>query len=697
MICNILIVDDDSFALNLLETILTSNGYMVHPFNNGEQVLRSLMLEVPELILLDICMPGMDGFELCRRIKEVERLKEIPVIFISAASDIEDKVKAFQKGGVDYITKPFQKEEVIARVKMHIVLSQQMRNQHAVLNAIQETTLLMERNGTILVINEVGAHRLNAKPEELVGKNVYEILPPKVAQSRQEKFEQIAQSGKLGTMVDERDGQCFLSSIYPIFDGKGEVARFAVYAADVTQQSRQHAIDEMLCIINQKVMQGLPVQGVITSVCQKVVKLLQLDAVWLGRKEQGGAISVLAAEGPAMSYIELLKAKGVRWDNTPQGHGPARSAIRFEQTQTYKLDDPRFEYWANIARDNNLQSILAIPLEIHGEIYGVITLCSSKPGFFDAPILVSQLNAMVQRICITVKAAMDQQQIRLLSSALEAAGNGVIITNTQGKIKWANLAFSKLCGYSKQELLGQTPRILNSGRQSQAYYQALWTTISKGEIWSSETVERAKDGSFYTVSQTITPIVNDGKITRFIAIHDDISGQKLTQERIEYMAHYDTLTRLPNRALFYDRLRQAVSLAKRNKGGMTLLFMDLDGFKKINDTLGHHAGDLMLIEVADRLRQCVRESDSVARLGGDEFTIILNGMNKPEDVAGVAQKIIEIISLPFDLEEHQTHVGVSIGIARHAEDASNEDELMKCADQAMYEAKSAGKNTYRFG
>lgn len=186
----------------------------------------------------------------------------------------------------------------------------------------------------------------------------------------------------------------------------------------------------------------------------------------------------------------------------------------------------------------------------------------------------------------------------------------------------------------------------------------------------------------------------NGLAFRSIGTVQDITEQKLTQERIEHMAHYDTLTNLPNRALFYDRLRQALSLAKRNKNGLALLYMDLDGFKNVNDTQGHHAGDLLLKAVAERLSNCVRESDTVSRLGGDEFTIILNGMHEHEDVVAVAQKVIQAISVPFDIEGREVCIGISIGIARYTEDANNEDSLVTQADQAMYGAKSAGKNTY---
>ncbi len=475
------------------------------------------------------------------------------------------------------------------------------RNQRALINAIQETTFLMDKDGTLLVINDIGAKRMNTTPDELVGTQLLERFPPDVAASRRAKFDEIALKGKPDFFEDERPGHRFSNAIYPIADENGVVQRFAVYAAEITQQHRQKLIDDILSEINQEILQGMPLHVVLEDICQRVAAAFQLEVVWLGRKESGGAISVLAATGSATHYVDQLKVIGVRWDDTPLGRSPAGSAIRFGQPQIFKVADPRFQAWSKTALENGLQSIFAIPLVIRSEIYGVFALYSSNPALFESSELVAQLKSVGKRICIALESGMDQQQVRLLSSALESAANGVLISDPQGRIRWANPAFSKLCGYSREELLGQTPRILKSGQQSHEYYQVLWATISKGEIWSSETVERAKDGTTYTVSQTITPIFTDGELTHFIAIHEDISAQKITQERIQHMAHYDALTGLPNRALFYDRLRQSLSMAKRNNSGLALLYMDLDGFKKINDSLGHHAGDLLLMAVSERL------------------------------------------------------------------------------------------------
>lgn len=569
-------------------------------------------------------------------------------------------------------------------------------NQQALLNAIQESTFLIERNGRVLLINEVGAQRLNSTPEELVGKNVFDILPPEVAKSRRARFEHIARTGMPETYEDERAGQRFLSTNYPVRDSGGEISRFAVYAADVTKQRQIQAIEELFSAINQRVLSGAILSEVLHFICDEVARLFDLDLIWLGRKEQGGAVSIMTHAGPASEYVEGLRHLGVRWDDTPQGRGSTGTAIRSGLVQSISPDNPGFKVWRELAHEYRFQSMLAIPLLIRGEVYGAFTLYSSKSDMFSSTTR-DLLAGIATRISVALEAAMDQQQIRLLGSALAAAGNGVMITNPRGVIQWVNPAFERLSGYSKEELIGRTPRLLNSGQQSEEYYRVMWGAITKGETWSSETVERAKNGDFYIVSQTITPMLGDkGEITHYIAIHEDITVQKKTQERIAYMAHYDALTSLPNRALFFDRLGQALSLARRNRGGLSLLFLDLDGFKQVNDTMGHHAGDLLLTGVAERLCLCVRESDTVARLGGDEFTVILNETHEHHDVARIAEKIIETIAQPFDLAGEVAHIGVSIGIARYSEEASSEDGLVRNADQAMYAAKSAGKNTYRF-
>lgn len=571
------------------------------------------------------------------------------------------------------------------------------RNQRALLDAARESALLLERDGTILAINQVGAKRLHGTQNELLGKNIFDLIPPEVARVRRERLEKVAQDGLPSVLEDERNGMRMVNSVYPVVDVDGLINRVAVYSTDVTEQRLLEAIENLFSAINQQVLQGEALGNVLEFICAQVALLFNLDLAWVGHKESDGAVSVITSAGRANEYAQRLSTVGVRWDEGTQGLGPTGMAIRTEQTQTFDCNDPRFQTWAGIAHEYGLQAILSIPLTVHGEAYGAFTVYSREPSAFAEPVMVNRLVGIAGRISMALEMGMNQQQLRLLNMALASAANAVMVTDHQGRIQWANAAFSRLSGYGQDEIIGQSPQILKSGQQNKAYYQALWQTINSGEVWSSETVEKNKEGSLYTVMQTITPLTDTaGRVTNFIAIHEDITDRKRTQERISHMAQYDALTDLPNRALFYDRLRQAVSLARRDKVGLALLFLDLDRFKQVNDTLGHQIGDQLLKSVAERLRQCVRVSDTVARQGGDEFTVLLYDLRDREDIGRIAEKIIEAISRPYELDGHDVHIGVSIGIARFTADTEDEDSLMNLADKAMYISKEEGRNTYRF-
>jgi diguanylate cyclase (GGDEF)-like protein/PAS domain S-box-containing protein len=588
--------------------------------------------------------------------------------------------------------------DISDRIDAEMVQDKLERNLRALLDATQESAILMERNGTILTINQIGAKRLHGSVDEVVGKNIYDLIPPDLAKVRRERNENSLLQGEPSVQEDEREGMRLLTTFYPVVDANGEINRVALYSADVTERRLLEAIEDLFATINQRVLEDVPPEQILEFICAQVVELFQLDLAWVGRKEMDGTVTMLTASGRSLQYAQRIGISGIRWDENPLGQGPTGTAIRTGQNTVFSVNDAAFQRWSGIAQEFGIQSVLGIPLLVHGVTFGAFTMYSHVTSAFEDASVMKRLVGIASRVSMALEAAMDMQQIRLLSTALSSAANAVLVTDAQGRIQWINAAFTRLSGYSPEEAIGQTPRLLKSGQQEDVYYQTLWQSINKGEVWCSETVEKNKEGSLYTVMQTITPLTDiNGKITHFIAIHEDITEQKRTQERIKHMAHYDTLTGLPNRALFFDRLRYSLSKAKRTGNGVALLYMDLDGFKQVNDRMGHHAGDLLLIEVASRLAKCLRESDTVARLGGDEFTIVLNDVHKNEYVSAVATKIIETISVPFDLEGQQVRIGISIGVARYTDEASNEDCLIKCADQAMYEAKMSGKNTYRFG
>lgn len=587
--------------------------------------------------------------------------------------------------------------DITQRKRAEAALRQSEERGRALLNATTETAMLMDKEGTVLAINETGARRFGKRPGDMIGHNFYAMLPPDLAASRAERVNEVFSTGQSAHLQDKRDDFYFDSHIYPTLDAEGQVSQVAIYAADITEKAQLQAVDTLLHEIDQQVLRSKSLALLLHFICADMVLLFGYRFAWIGRKSADGSVTIAAWAGEAEGYHDELERIGVRWDDTPLGQGPAGTTIRSGHAQVFRFNDPSFRPWRESAERFDLRAVISTPLIIRGEVYGAFTLYSQHEHSFDAPATLQRLNNIADRICVALENALDQKQLRLLGAALSAAGNGVFITNRHGRIRWVNASFSRLTGYGVEEAVGETPSLLKSGKQDDAYYQTLWKTILQGDPWSSETVERRRDGTLFTVQQTITSIRGEeGEITHFISILEDITAQKETESRIQYMAHFDALTDLPNRALFYDRLHQVLTLAKRDKHPFALMFLDLDRFKVVNDTLGHHMGDLLLQGVAQRLRECMRESDTVARLAGDEFTVLLPRVDGREGARIVAEKIVATLSRPFLLDSNEVCTSSSIGIVLYPADGEEDDDLVKNADLAMYTAKQKGRNSYCF-
>ena len=290
-----------------------------------------------------------------------------------------------------------------------------------------------------------------------------------------------------------------------------------------------------------------------------------------------------------------------------------------------------------------------------------------------------------------------EAMLRKLALAVEHSPVSVVVTDRSGVIEYVNPKFCEVTGYTREEALGKTPGILKSGTHPADYYRELWSTILSGEEWRGELHNRNKDGSLVWEITSISPVFNDsGAITHFIGVKENITELKRLQQELQEMAHFDELTGLPNRALFMDRLQQVIVHARRELNRFALLYVDLDGFKEVNDRFGHLAGDEVLQEAAQRLARCIRSSDTAARLGGDEFTVILDDIKHWEEPGIVSRKLLELFAIPFICGDDVCRLGVSIGIAIYPDHALDAAGLISCADAAMYTAKEQGKNTCRY-
>lgn len=290
----------------------------------------------------------------------------------------------------------------------------------------------------------------------------------------------------------------------------------------------------------------------------------------------------------------------------------------------------------------------------------------------------------------------QEARLRLSATAFENSHEAILITDRAGRIQTCNSAFSRITGYALAEIEGQNPRILASGRHDPGFYRDLWSKLRAQGFWQGEIWNRKKNGELFAEWQTIVAVHDsDGATQHYLSIFSDITERKQNEERIRFLAHYDPLTELPNRRLLMERLGRALSRARHEHHRVAVMFIDLDRFKEVNDSLGHAVGDRLLCTMAQRITSSVRGSDTVARLGGDEFVVMLTDLEPGEKAVVVAQKLLDTLATPVNLDGRDFQLSASIGISFYPDDGDDADALLRNADAAMYRAKGEGRNAFR--
>ena len=399
--------------------------------------------------------------------------------------------------------------------------------------------------------------------------------------------------------------------------------------------------------------------------------IIAVNRAWRRFAEENGATPI-ASNSVGLNYLGVCRPSS----HTPNSAEaiPASDGIR--AVLSGALDEFNLEYPCHSPDEQRWFNMHVTPLR------------GSRPG------------AVVTHENITQR-KQAEIDLRIAAIAFEAQ-EGMIVTDDKGVILRVNRTFMKTTGYSAENVVGQTPRLLKSGRHSPAFYAAMWETIQRTGAWQGEIWNCRYDGEVYPEWLTITAVKDDrGQTTHYVGTHTDITQRKAAEDEIRHLAFYDSLTLLPNRRLLRDRLHQALAASARNQRQGALLFIDLDNFKILNDTLGHAIGDLLLEQVAQRLTDCVRENDTVARLGGDEFVVMLEDLSEQITEAAaqaetVGEKILAVLNQPYWLVGHQHHSTPSIGVALFSDQHHSIDELLKRADLAMYQAKAAGRNALCF-
>lgn len=320
-------------------------------------------------------------------------------------------------------------------------------------------------------------------------------------------------------------------------------------------------------------------------------------------------------------------------------------------------------------------------------------------GLYIAPVLDEEDNithyVSIQNDLTELKES--EQRGRLASQVFENTTEGILITDLEARIVDINPAFTLVTGYEREDVIGQNPNILSSSWQDHDFYKVMWNTIYSTGLWQGEIWNKRKNGEIYAEWLNICVVKNEqGQVVNYVGQFSDITSRKKMEEGLHHLAYYDDLTHLPNRSMLHENLRLAIAKSQRYGGKLALMFIDLDRFKIVNDSLGHHIGDLLLSTVAQRLKDCLREGDFIARLGGDEFTVVIDNFSQKQEIITTAQKIVDSLSISFQLNEQEVFISCSIGISVFPTDADTLATLLISADSTMYRAKELGGNNYQF-
>jgi diguanylate cyclase (GGDEF)-like protein/PAS domain S-box-containing protein len=406
----------------------------------------------------------------------------------------------------------------------------------------------------------------------------------------------------------------------------------------------------------------------LNEVCRTIANHVAFKLVWVGMVEPDNWVSAVASSHPDSPFLRNIRISID--ESLPEGHGPMGTAIRegVPKIQNNFLNEPSTLLWQPVAATENIYASAAFPLMRGGRCIGAISVYSSEQDYF-TPDLIDLMRGLTDDLSYALD-NFDREKLRLkaehelrIAAAAFESQEGIIVTDADNNILRVNQSFIKLTGYSADEIIGQPADILKSDQQGSEFYEAMWESINRDKYWQGEIWNKRKNGVICPDWLCITAITNpEGEITNYVGTFTDISQRKADEERIKNLAYYDPLTKLPNRTLLFDRLNLALNFSHRNKTYGALMFLDLDNFKTLNDTLGHDRGDQLLIEVGRRLRSCVRDVDTVARLGGDEFVIMLEFLDERELEAAsqahaVAEKIRSNLAKFYLLDSNAGRIG----------------------------------------
>ena len=544
-----------------------------------------------------------------------------------------------------------------------------------------------------------------AERGEVVGRTVYDISPPALARTYEQKDRELFDRGgtqRYESQVRNARGElCEVIFSKAVFnDSQGRAAGLIGAIMDVTAARQQERMLELRARRDEALLQ-LPQAAEELDETGFMQRGLEL-----AEGLTGSAVAFLHFVNVDQQAIELVtgsrRTLGSCCNAAFDRHYPLQRAGAWADALRQRRPVVFNDYAGSASRHElpeghaDLRCLISVPVIEDGRVV-MLTVVGNKQSDYDDTD-VETVSLVTSEIWRLVQRRRSLEKLELSANVFSYAREGIMVTDEDGSIVEVNTAFTEITGYTRDEAVGRRPSLLKSGRQNMAFYREMWSQLKKDGHWQGEIWNRRKNGEEFAELLTISAVRrNDDSVGHYVALFVDISTQKDYQRQLERMAHYDPLTGLPNRVLLGDRIQQALAQTRRREQMMAVAYLDLDGFKEVNDVFGHDVGDQLLNNVALRMRTVLRESDSIGRLGGDEFVIVL--MDLPDTVAVMPEldRLLETVAQPVPVGDLDLRVSASIGVAFFPqEEAVDADLLLRQADQAMYQAKLAGRNRYQF-
>ena len=603
-------------------------------------------------------------------------------------------------------------EQALARANLDLAGRESLLKQ--IFDTSSVAIFLVDRGGVITLANARMADMFGWPLADLIGMRYVELVHPSERDSGQQKMLALLGSELLSVDLERHywraNDTAFLGHLTGkrFYDGDGTERGLVGVIADITarrlaeQRARHH--NQVLEMLTAKAPLGQVLDTIATDI-ETIYPGLLCAILLLDDDDDDRQLRVAAA--PSLPQADrdgvAALAPGPAAGNDQGRDGAARAAADpvlaalLAGRRVVSADSAAVPGSAllALARAAGMGACWSQPIHSsQGQVLGIFSLFQ-RQARQPAPAELELLAEEARLAALAIDKSAAEARLQLAASVFTHAREGIMITDADGIIIEVNDTFSRITGYSRHEARGQNPRILNSGRQPHDYYASMWKALIETGHWDGEAWNQRKNGEIHAEMITISAVRDAaGKTQNYVALFTDITPLKEHQRQLEYIAHYDALTGLPNRVLLADRLQHALAQSQRRGQSLALVYLDLDGFKAVNDQYGHQVGDSLLVTLARRMQGALREGDTIARIGGDEFVAVLVDLERPQDCEPVLARLLQAAADPVPVEHQVLRVSASIGVTLYPRDGADADLLMRHADQAMYLAKQAGKNRY---